>query len=76
MLLTCDLAGNGRMLFKARMFDVFHDGNWYGRPPPTFYLVMPAQRDCYDIACWKIRELGLPPSAIDRLGHGIPYITD
>ena|ERR1700730_772584 len=40
------------------------------------YLVMPAQRDCYGIACWKIRELGLPSSAIDRLGHGIPYITE
>jgi hypothetical protein len=38
------------------MFDVYHDGYWKSDPPPplpTFFLIMPAQRDSREIARWK-----------------------
>ena len=50
-------------MFRLQMFYVFHDGYWYGKsqpPPPTFYLIAPAQNNSYEIAQWKFKELELP----------------
>jgi hypothetical protein len=49
-------------MFKRQMFDVYHDGYWKSDPPPplpTFFLIMPAQRDSREIA--RMKELGLAP---------------
>jgi hypothetical protein len=63
----------GWQMFRLQMFEVFHDGYRYGKPPPTFYLIVPAQNDSYEIAQWKIKELELPTRE-EKLGTGIPYV--
>ncbi len=63
-------------MFRLQMFYVFHDGYWYGKsqpPPPTFYLIAPAQNNSYEIAQWKFKELELPTRE-NKLGTGIPYV--
>jgi hypothetical protein len=64
-------------MFSRPLFEVFHEGYWYGptQPPaPTWYLIVPAMSDAYEIATWKIKENSLPLRKFDELGRGIPLV--
>ena len=62
---------------RIQKFDVFHDGYWRGQPAPTFYLILPSTADSYDLAVWKVNELGLTERLREKgkLGYGIPLVT-
>lgn len=61
---------------RIQKFDVFHEGYWHGQPAPTFYLVLPDTRDSYEVAEWKVKELGLTERMREKgkLGYGIPFV--
>ena len=64
-------------MFGRPLFEVFHEGYWYGptQPPaPTWYLIVPAMSDAYEIATWKIKENSLPLRKTGELGRGIPLV--
>jgi hypothetical protein len=59
-------------MFKRQRFDVFHDQS-NDKALPTFYVVLPAMSDSYDIAELKIKALGLSGGSGGFLDRGIPY---
>jgi hypothetical protein len=61
-------------MFKRRRFDVFHDQYYDKDPPPTFYVVLPAASDSYEIAELKIKALGLSAGPDGFLNRNIPYV--
>ena len=61
-------------MFKQQRFDVFHDQYYDEDPPPTFYVVLPATSDSYEIAELKIKALGLSVGRRDFLNPSIPYV--
>jgi hypothetical protein len=64
-------------MFNRQLFEIFHDGYWYGHkqpPAPTWHLVAPALSDTHEIINWKVREFSLPVREEGRPGRGIPMV--
>lgn len=65
-------------MFSRQLFEVFHDGYWYGQtqsPPPSWYLIAPSLSDVDEIVRWKIKEYALPVRESDGPGRGIPFVN-
>jgi hypothetical protein len=65
-------------MFGRKYFQIFHEGYWTSDPkppPPAWFLIMPSQKDSFEIARWKINELGLPLRRpdLDDFCRGIPF---
>jgi hypothetical protein len=60
-------------MFNRPRFDVFHNQS-DDKGQPTFYVVLPATSDSYDIAELKIKAVGLTVGGGGFLEKGIPYV--
>jgi hypothetical protein len=60
-------------MFKKQRFNVFHDQS-DDKGVPSFYVVLPATSDSYEIAELKIKALGLSVGKRGSLNRGIPYV--